>query len=148
MSFLVDVNILCRIACPGDPQHGAAKASVRSLLQMGQPLFITPQVVREFWVVATRPRQANGLGMTTAEVAASIDAMEEFCTLLADSPAIHDHWKRLVVEFGASGKAAHDANHVAAMLAHGIRHVLTFDVEDFRRYEPRIQVRKPDESPV
>jgi predicted nucleic acid-binding protein len=35
----------------------------------------------------------------------------------------------------ASGKASHDARLVAAMKVHGITHVLTFNVDDFKRYE-------------
>ena len=33
------------------------------------PSEVMEQAQREFWVVATRPRQQNGLGMTTVEAA-------------------------------------------------------------------------------
>jgi len=32
------------------------------------------------------------------------------------------------------GKPSHDARLVAAMLAHGVTHILTFNDTDFRRY--------------
>jgi hypothetical protein len=32
------------------------------------------------------------------------------------------------------GKNAHDARFVAAMMAHGLTHLLTFNPQDFRRY--------------
>ena len=38
-------------------------------LERQEELLIIPQAQREFWVVATRPRQQNGLGMTTVEAA-------------------------------------------------------------------------------
>jgi hypothetical protein len=41
-----------------------------------------------------------------------------------------------------SGKKAHDARLVAAMLAHGLSRLLTFNVSDFARY-PGITVLEP-----
>ena len=48
-------------------------------------------------------------------------------TLVAAAPAHRVHHTAL-----------NDANIVATMLAHGIRHLLTFNVADFRRFEPMI----------
>ncbi|MEK7832647.1 MAG: hypothetical protein AAB401_16260 [Acidobacteriota bacterium] len=42
------------------------------------------------------------------------------------------------------GKPAHDARIVAAMKVHGIAHLLTFNVGDFKRF-PNITVVSPDE---
>ena len=55
-------------------------------------------------------------------------------TLLDDVPGIFATWQKLVRDRGVSGKQIHDANHVAAMLAHGVSHILTLDERDFRRY--------------
>ena len=38
------------------------------------------------------------------------------------------------------GRQIHDANIVAAMLAHGERRLLTFNTADFRRYGDRIEL--------
>jgi predicted nucleic acid-binding protein len=43
-------------------------------------------------------------------------------------------WRRLVVEYGISGKPTHDARLVAAMMASGIKYVLTFNIADFVRF--------------
>ena len=64
MSILVDSNILWRLARSDDPQHEVAKKAVELCLQRREELLITPQAQREFWVVATRPRDKNGLGMS------------------------------------------------------------------------------------
>ena len=40
-----------------------------------------------------------------------------------------------LINIPSAGKKVHDANIVATMLAHGIRHLLTFNVADFRRFE-------------
>ena len=40
----------------------------------------------------------------------------------------------LVVNHQVVGKQAHDTRLVAAMLAHGLTDLLTFDVRDFKRF--------------
>lgn len=39
-----------------------------------------------------------------------------------------------------NGKQVHDANIVATMQAHGIRHLLTYNASDFRRYAEWITI--------
>ena len=39
-----------------------------------------------------------------------------------------------VVEYGVSGVQVHDARLVAAMIFHNVKHILTFNGQDFRRY--------------
>lgn len=145
MSYLLDSNILCRIARPDDPQHGVSRDAVRTLILRGEELVITPQVVREFWVVATRPRANNGLGMTPTEAMESLQSLAQFATCRTDIAAVYEIWKSLVVEHQVAGKKAHDANHVAAMQAHGIGEILTLDHADFRRYERLVNVHIPAE---
>jgi hypothetical protein len=38
---------------------------VNEIIGQGGECFLTPQVLIEFWVVATRPLEVNGLGWTT-----------------------------------------------------------------------------------
>src|ERR1035441_5104664 len=73
MSILIDSNILCRLARSDDPQHEVAKKAVELCLQRREELLITPQAQREFWVVATRPRDKNGLGMSPISANLFID---------------------------------------------------------------------------
>jgi len=65
--------------------------------------------------------------------------------LLRDTPGVYDEWRRLVATHAASGKAAHDARLVAAMMIHEITHILTFNGSDFKRY-PGITVLHPQSS--
>lgn len=44
--------------------------------------------------------------------------------------------RRLGLRIGVSGMRVHDARLVAAMLAHGLTHILTFNVKDCQRYVP------------
>ena len=85
--------------------------------------------------MATRPvGSANGLGLSAAAVAAEIATIERLFELAADDPAIYPIWKGLVVTHRVLGTQIYDARLVAAMLAHGIDRILTFNVADFSRY--------------
>src|ERR1700676_2622580 len=117
MSIIIDSNILCRLARSDDPQHEDAKKAVEICLERKEELLLTPQAQREFWVVATRPAENNGLGMTATEAAKQLKDFEKFSTFHPDTPAVHQNWQHLVVQYQVSGKEAHDAGFVAAMQA-------------------------------
>jgi predicted nucleic acid-binding protein len=53
---------------------------------------------------------------------------------LPDSDAVYPEWRRIVTAHGVCGKTTHDARLVAAMVVHGVKHILTFNVDDFARY--------------
>lgn len=38
------------------------------------------------------------------------------------------------MEYGVSGKQVYDARLVASMIAHNVKHILTFNTVDFTRY--------------
>ncbi|MBX3279991.1 MAG: type II toxin-antitoxin system VapC family toxin [Acidobacteria bacterium] len=134
MAYLIDTNVLLRRARPGDPQHGVARLAIRRLKRRGEDLYINSQNVIEFWNALTRPADRNGFGMTPAQADAEAGRLEQFFRFAADTPDIHHHWRQLVATVGVSGVQVPDDRLVAVMLAHGISHLLTFNVEDFKRY--------------
>jgi predicted nucleic acid-binding protein len=135
MSILADTNILLRRTQPDHPSHTLAVESVAKLLAPGEPVYFKLQNISEFWNVATRPAPNNGLGFSVPLVLGEIEKIERFLTLLPDSPAAYGEWRRLVVEHGVLGSKVHDAKLVATMNVHGIRRILTFNTEDFTRYD-------------
>ena len=66
--------------------------------------------------------------------------IEKAFILLPDVEAIHHEWRRLVLAYDVSGTKVHDARIVAAMIVHGIRHILTLDGGDFERYTEIVTV--------
>ncbi len=76
----------------------------------------------------------NGLGKTAAEAAAELASLKSLVVRLEETPAIYGTWESLVTSMAVIGKNGHDARLVAAMMAHGLTHLLTFNVQDFRRY--------------
>jgi predicted nucleic acid-binding protein len=135
MSVLADTNILLRRAQPGHPSHTSAVESVARLLTADEPVYFTLQNVSEFWNVATRSIANNGLGFSVRRTLGEIEKIEQFLAVLPDSPAVYGEWKRLVLRHGVLGSKVHDARLVATMNIHGVRRILTFDTDDFRRYD-------------
>ena len=141
--WLPDSNILLRNLDTQNPLHPAAVSALDTLLARGENIALIPQVLYEFWSVATRPASARGgLGLSHAEAEAEIHRLLGIFPLYADTPAIFPRWLSLVTTFGVSGINAHDARIVAAMHEHGFTHLLTFDGDHFVRY-PDITVVTP-----
>lgn len=135
MSVFVDTNILLRSVQPTHPMHEAAVNAIAALIQDGETLVITPQIFAEFWNAATRPVDRNGMGLSHSEAHQEIVRLERFLSMLPESIDVYAEWKRLVLAHNVAGVRAHDARIVAAMNVYGVRRILTFNVDDFRRYE-------------
>ena len=93
-------------------------------------------------LVATRPLSVNGLGMTPAQAQSELARIKSLFRLLPDTPAIYDEWETVVSRHQVSGRNAHDARIVAAMNIHAISSILTFNGDDFKRYDA-INVMSP-----
>lgn len=143
MRVLVDTNILVRSVERNHPLMRAARQSLRSLIQQGHEPCIAPQNIAEFWNVCTRPFEANGLGNSIAATDRLTSRIETFFTVLPDSMEIFRHWRQLVVSHEVKGAKVHDARLVAIMETHGVRHLLTFNAADFKRYA-NVAVLHPD----
>jgi predicted nucleic acid-binding protein len=55
--------------------------------------------------------------------------------LLPDSALTYNTWRQLVAARNVLGVKVHDAWLVAAMKAHGVNQILTFNTSDFARYD-------------
>lgn len=144
MAFLVDTNVLLRLAAPKDPHHVAARSAIVELRRRGESLFTSSQNLIEVWNVTTRPKDKNGLGHTPEEANSLLSNLERGFPRLGEPANIYDRWRRLVVRFRVSGVQVHDARLVAFMLAHNIKSILTFNTADFLRYASiGVQVTDP-----
>lgn len=132
--MLLDTSILLRTLQVRHPQHEMVVRALEALPTRGRDLHIVPQNLVEFWVVATRPVEQNGLGLMPAAVAMEVTRIKNMFPLLPDTPAIYPVWENLVIQYQVSGKSAHDARLVAAMHVHGLKSILTFDRAGFTRY--------------
>jgi predicted nucleic acid-binding protein len=134
MRVLVDTNILLRSAQPTHPLSSQATSAVSKLLRQEDAVFFCAQNIAEFWNVATRPAEVNGLGLSHEEALQEVASIESLLTLLPDIPAIYPVWKRLVQDHRVQGVKVYDARLVAVMSVYLIDTILTFNVADFKRY--------------
>lgn len=142
MPVLIDSNVLLRSLHPGHPHYAAAENSVATLRLRNQDLCIAPQTLIEFWAVATRPRDDNGLGLPPDRVATELMSLRRLFRLLPSTPDVLEAWQRIVVSHGVLGKQTHHAHLVAIMQVHSVTSILTFNVSHFERY-PGIAVLNP-----
>jgi len=148
LSYLVETPVLLRLANPSDPQYPVADTAVSRLQMRGETLHIAPQNLIEFRNGATRPLEANGLGLPPSVVEAQAEKFKQKFLLLLETPAIFPAWEALVQSAGVTGKQVHDARLVAICHVYGVSHILTFNVRHFARlaeYGPGVIIVDPNE---
>lgn len=134
MSHLIDTNVLTRLITLEDPLSLTARAAIDQLQRDGERLVVAPQNLIEFWAVATRPIDANGLNLSTDQAIEELTRFENIFRLVEEPPGVFRQWRKLVATHTVKGKQTHDARLAAVMIESGVEHILTFNVDDFRRY--------------
>ncbi len=134
MRILVDTNILLRIAEPLHALHATFSDCTRLLREQDHELVIVPQTIYEFWAVATRNVERNGLGKSVPYTEALVEKLVGVFRLLRDERAIYETWFQLVTSYSVSGVNSYDARLAAAMQRHQLTHFLTLNAADFQRY--------------
>jgi len=133
--ILLDTNIILRSKQASSQHYKEVTEKLIELLSDGYELVICPQVIYEFYVVATRSTDKNGLGLTPGKAGKEIDNITKTYTLLDDNNKIFANWKELVKTYKVSGKTAHDTRIVAFMQSHEIENIYTLNKSDFKRFD-------------
>jgi predicted nucleic acid-binding protein len=132
----VDTNVLIGAIQTFDPNlRATARRAVKSLYRSGEELLCFPQNLVEFWNASTRAATSNGLGFSPEQAGRYLDRFQTILRILPETPEIFPTWRKLVLEHRVSGIKVHDARIVAAMGVHQVPKILTFDLDDFNRYQ-------------
>jgi len=134
-SYLLDSNILIRWVQYRDPNSPVVVAALDRLMFSEADLCYTSQNLGEFWNALTRPADRNGYGLSPEEANRCAVSIESRLRLLPDNLAVHQEWRRLLLDYKVFGVQVHDARLVAAMRVHGVRRILTFNTTDFARFD-------------
>ncbi|AKV65457.1 MULTISPECIES: type II toxin-antitoxin system VapC family toxin [Microcystis] len=129
--YLFDTNILLRLSDRISANYALARDATYILIEQGHKCCLTSQIIIEFWVVATRPTEVNGLGWTPERTKNQINQFLTRFTVLEETPEIFPLWFQLVTDYNIKGKRTHDIRLLAVMKAHSITHLLTFNPDDF-----------------
>ena len=95
---------------------------------------------REYLVVATRPVEANGLGLGLDDALDNVVAFQGRMRLLQETEQTWDRLRALISSYRCLGKQIHDANLVATALASGVTRLVTANSADFTRFSPEIEI--------
>ena len=93
MNYLCDTGAVLRINDPDSSAHLETVNALNELLRRGKILIVFPQVLVEFWVVATRPKAVNGLGFSTKRAETELRDLQNIFTVLPESERIFDEWQ-------------------------------------------------------
>jgi len=136
LPYLIDTNVFLRIVPKTDPDRAIALNALRKLIEDGDELYYTTQVLAEFWTVCTRPLTARGgYGLSPAKTERKARMIERYCKFIPETVAAHDEWRRLIVAHAIQGVQVHDVRLVAVMKTYGITHLLTFEKGNFTRFQ-------------
>ncbi len=142
MAYLADTNVISRWTQPRDPHYAACRTAVSTLRARGERVYITAQNILEYWSLATRPVDVNGLGLTVGQVIPRVRLLLRHFPILPETAEIFPIWQTLVETQAIVGRQVYDARIVAVMQAHSLTHILTMNPAHFRRY-PGITVVDP-----
>lgn len=95
-SYLLDTNIILRFANSQSLEYNLIRNTISQILLQGGQCFITPQVIIEFWVVATRPVNVNGLGWTVEQTTQAVQMLINQFHLLEETSDVFSIWLNLV----------------------------------------------------
>lgn len=136
---VVDTNVLVGASEPTRADHAAAQALITSDTRT---LAVTPQVLREYLVVATRPAELNGLALSMEQAIANLNQFLDCFHVLPENAATVARLHQLVTEVSTSGRQIHDANIVATALAHGASSIITSDTRHFARFSDYLEIEE------
>jgi len=137
--IFVDTNVLVYSTRPFAARHAAATAAVARLAAAGAILWISPQILREYLAVVTRPQAtAPGLPMATA-----LNDVQRCCP--ASSRRYSHRGLGARRRDGPKGCRPSDRRHLAVLRQRGtpcgtVHRRLTFNGADFQRFAPLIEI--------
>ena len=91
-------------------------------------------MIVEYWASATRPRNANGLGLTPAETDEDLREFEIALTRWPDPRSLISEWRTLVLTQQVIGRQVYDARLAAFAQTSQLNRLLTLNAPDFARF--------------
>jgi predicted nucleic acid-binding protein len=141
MKVLLDTNVI--VGLFEKARRSQVAHAIRGVREQGHNMYVIPQVIYEFWVVATRPIHGNGLGLPAETVAGKVEGILQTFDFVDDGGGIYQKWIGLVKSYNVSGKKAHDARIVAAMQVHQMEAIMTSNSRDFGPLSALVTIINP-----
>lgn len=140
---LVDTNVLI-YAFTKDSEYYKSSRELLNKAQEGElSLCITPQVLAEFYAIATDPRRTS-VPQEPHETANVIDQLLAMpgMVLLSLPVDVVNRWTTLIRQHPVRGSDIFDVQLVATMLGNGVNQIYTYNRLDFEKFS-EIEVLTP-----
>ena len=132
--LFLDTNILLTATDEARQHYQLARDLISEHHRSGLHLGFSGQIIREYMVVATRPLQANGLGLNPNDTIHNVDEFRKRLLFFPETEEVSNELRVLMIKFRLSGARIHDANVVATMSAHGVSKLITDNTGDFSTF--------------
>jgi len=132
--LFVDTNVLLTATDCSRRHHLAAQHLFGAAARSCFHLAMSGQIIREYLVVATRPLEVNGLGLSTGDALRNVEEFQRRLAVYDETEAVSNRLCQLVRDTQLQGKRIHDANIAATMLTHGMSKLVTEDSGDFANF--------------
>jgi predicted nucleic acid-binding protein len=140
---ILDANVLAYAVNADAPQHAASRALLEAARHASITLYVTSQILCEFYSVITNPRRV-------AVASSPTEALRIISAMLA-LPGLHVlpitlravvGWMDLLRRHPVTGGGVFDLQIVATMQANGVQRIYTFNIDDFEVFA-ELAVVKP-----
>ena len=147
-TLFVDTNVLLTATDESRSLHREAMQLLAGSATQDLNLATSGQVLREYLVVATRPVDVNGLGLSTEQAVANVNEFLHSLHMYDETDEVSNRLRQLSLTHDLRGKRLHDANIVATMEVHGIRALVTQNADDFAPFEDVVIMSITDATTV
>ena len=129
---ILDANILAYAVNADAPQHAASRALLEAARNPSIALYVTSQILCEFYSLITNPRRV-AVASSPTEALRMISAILAFPGLhVLPTPArAVVGWMELLQRHPVTGGDVFDLQIVATMQANGVQRIYTFNTGDF-----------------
>jgi len=138
-AVFLDTNVLLYASRPAALQYSAARAKLKALDLAGGHMWISTQILREYFAAATR-QQGLQAPIDAATALQDMQGFESRFDVADETPSVFARLVGLLSTVPIGGRQVYDANIVATMIENGIGRLATFNLRDFQRFAHVIQL--------
>ena len=135
----IDTNILVYANLALSPFHHAAVTRLQTFDRQGCELWLSRQSLREYLSALTKTNSLTA-PIPISSLAKDVRDFSARFLIGEDGAQVTDYLLDLLTRFPTGGKQVHDANIVASMLRYSVNHLLTHNVEDFKRFSSVVTI--------
>ena len=144
--IFVDTNVLLTFYFSELEPFEECEAFLQRLKREGVELWISGQVIREFYLQATHSGTFEA-PQDTEPVIRIVESLSAVFHIADESRETRELLPHLLREYQVRSKLTHDTNILATMLAHDIDTICSLD-SDFERFGDRVTILRPQADPA